>query len=156
MNNRTVVLVDARKILAKYNLLHSVRAKVGNIKKGVQRFKQALTPLFSMGLPSFWDSKNNESLYNVSMVQPREDHNKFTDMVKGLKGEVVVKKMKDDFQLPILFREIRSRLPIVTHDTLIELGVLQKEMMDAPIPNDAAWKEIQRVGKQVFLVPSST
>ncbi len=67
-------------------------------------------------------------------------------MVKGLKGIVVVNKMRNDFEIPILFREIKSKLHPVTHDPLIQLEVLVKEMLDAPVPNDAAWKEVHRVG----------
>ena len=58
-------------------------------------------------------------------------------MVKGLKGEVVIKKLKDDFELTVQFKSIRSSLPVITHAPLIKLDVLLKEMMDAEIPNDA-------------------
>lgn len=88
------------------------------------------------------------------MVQARLDHAKFKDMVKGLSGEVLVTKLRVDFMLIVLFRTIKSNLPLITHDSLIELDVLQKEMMDAELPNDMAWKEIQRLGKQVLILPS--
>jgi len=83
------------------------------------------------------------------------DHAKFKDMVKGLTGEVLVNKLKDDFVLPIHFRAVKSNLPLITHDPLIELDVLQEEMMDVELPNDTAWKEIQWLGKQVLIFPST-
>ena len=81
------------------------------------------------------------------MVHARLDHAKFKEMVKGLSGEVLVTKLRDDFMLPVLFRTIKSNLPLITHDSLIELDVLQKEMMDAELPNDTVWNAIQRLGK---------
>ena len=77
-------------------------------------------------------------------------------MVKGLKGTMVVSKMRQDFELPLLFREIKSKLPIFSEGPLIELDVLMKELTDAPVPKDDAWKEVLRVGKQLLiLAPSS-
>ena len=86
------------------------------------------------------------------MIKARSNHSNFKDMVKGMKGTVVVNKMRKDFELPILFREIKSKLPTVTHDPLIQLDVMVKEMLDAPVPNDAARKEVNRVGIQVLVI----
>ena len=116
------------------------------IKKGVQTFKKALMPLFFMCLPYFWDEDNkliSDSVYKEIMIKARSDRSKFKDMIKGLKGTVVVNKIRDYFQLPILFKEIKSKLHTITHDPLIQLDVMVKEMMDAPVPNDVAWKEVQ-------------
>ena len=85
------------------------------------------------------------------MIKARLDHNKFKDMEKGIKGTVVVNKMRQDFELPILFKEIKSKLPNFTQDPLIELDVLVKEMTDASVPNDNTGKVVFRVGKQVLL-----
>ena len=120
-------------MLAKYNYQQSVRSKVADIKTEVQKFKQAFLPLFQMGLLDFWDSENKlvpEAVYKEFMVKARLDHAKFKDMVKGLSGQLLVTKLRDDFMLPVLFRIITSNLPLITHDSLIELDVLQKEMMD--------------------------
>lgn len=154
VSNRTVLLVDARKVLHKYALLNSVKDKIAQIQQTVQDFKRALTPLFNYGLPSFWDGDGKlivEPVYKEMMIKAKSDHGKFKDMVKGLKGTVVVNKMRQEFELPILFREIRPELPIFTKDPLTELDVLVKEMADAFVPNDNTWKEIFRVGKRVLL-----
>ena len=50
----------------------------------------------------------------------------------------------------MLFKVVKSSLCLVTHDPLIELDVLQKEMMDVELPDDVAWKEINRLGSQVL------
>jgi hypothetical protein len=151
--------VDARRVLHKYTLLNSVRAKIAQIQKAVQDFKQALLPLVNYGLPSFWDNENkliSGPEYKERLIKARSDHSKFKDMVKGLKGTVVVSKMRQDFELPLLFREIKSKLPVFSEGPLIELDVLVKELTDASVPNDDAWKEVFRVGKIVLRkTPSS-
>ena len=69
-----------------------------------------------MGLPDFSDSKNKlvpEAVYKEFMVQARLDHAKFKDMVKGLSGEVLVTKLRNDFMFFVLFRTITSNLPLL-------------------------------------------
>ncbi len=136
--------------LQKYTLLNAVKGKMSQIQKQVQEFKQAFLPLIGYGLPSFWDNENMLIAgpeYKEMLIKARSDHRKFNDMVKGLKGMVVVSKMRQDFELPLLFREIKAKLPIFSEGPLIELDVLMKELTDAPVPKDEAWKEVLRVGR---------
>ena len=85
------------------------------------------------------------------MIKARSDHSKFSDMVKGLKGMTVISKMRQDFELPLLFREVKAKLPIFTEVPLIELEVLMKELSNASVPKDDEWKEVYRVGSRVII-----
>ena len=85
-------------------------------------------------------------LYFYLLSQIEMDHSKFDNLEKGLKGEIIVNKLFDGFELFLLFRRIKSNIPSVTHGPLIELDVLTKEMIDLEIPLDIEWKEIERVG----------
>ena len=85
--------------------------------------------------------------YKEMLIKARSDHRKFNDMVKGLNDTVVASKMRQDFEFPLLFREIKSKLPIFLEGPLIELDVSTKELTDASVPKDEAWKEVLRVGK---------
>ena len=76
--------------------------------------------------------------------------------MKGLKGEVVVNILKYYFKLSLLFKEMRSSFPLVSHDYVIELVVLKKEMMEATVPDDTAWKEINSLGRQVLKIASTS
>ena len=87
------------------------------------------------------------------MIKARSDHSKFNDMVKGLKGITVISKMRQDFELPLLFREIKAKLPVFTECPLIELDVLMKELSNVAVPRDEEWKEVFRVGSRVFVKP---
>ena len=97
-----------------------------------------------------------ESKYKQMLIKVRSDHSKFSDMVKGLKGMVVVSEMRQDFELPLLFREVKAKLPIFTEYPLIELEVLMKELSDASVPNDEFWKEVFRVGARILISGSSS
>ncbi len=55
--------------------------------------------------------------------------------------------MRQDFELPFLFREIKFKLPIFSEDPLIDLDVFVKELTNSFVPKGDAWKEVLRVGK---------
>ncbi len=132
---------------------------MSQIKKQVLEFKQAFLPLIGYGLPSFWDNEDvliTEPEYKELLIQARSDHSKFSDMVKGLKGMLVVSKMRQDFELPLLFREVKAKLPIFTECPLIELEVLMKELSDASVPKDKAWKDVFKVGARVLIPGAGT
>ncbi len=80
VNDKTVVLVVARKVLSKYHLQQPMLTKVACIRQGVEKFKEAFQPLFLKGLPNFLDSKGKlipEALYVESLVKARADHARF-------------------------------------------------------------------------------
>ena len=53
--------------------------------------------------------------YFYLLSQIRMDHSKFDNLEKGLKGEIIVNKLFDGFELVLLFRRIKSNLPSDTH-----------------------------------------
>ena len=79
-------------------------AKATSIKQGVLRFKQVFQPLFLKGLPNFWDAEGKlipQYKYVELLIKVRSDHFNFEGLVKGLKGKVVVGKVRDDFELSV-------------------------------------------------------
>jgi hypothetical protein len=62
VKDRIAVIISARRIIAKHNLLRLVQNKVVQMEHDIQYFKYAFEQLFSKGIPSFWDGK--VSLYN--------------------------------------------------------------------------------------------
>jgi hypothetical protein len=63
----TALIISARRIITKHNLLRSVQNKAIQMEHIIQEFKDAFEQLFIKGLPSFLDGKG--SLYN------QEDYN---------------------------------------------------------------------------------
>ena len=96
------IIIWAKKFVEKHNMKANVKAKVEQMQKEVQLFKRTFKDLFEKGLPSFWDNngkiifiENYDSLLKIV----RMDHVKFQDMEKGLKREVIVHKLNDDFHV---------------------------------------------------------
>ena len=74
------------------------------------------------------------------------DHVKFQDMEKGLKGEVIIDKLSDDFHVLNQFQLIKSTLPPISYVSRVELQLLSREMMDYEIYSIIFWTKIERFG----------
>ena len=74
----------------------------------------------------------------------------------GMKGEVIVIKLNDDFELLTQFRMIKSSLPAIGHSPLIDLDVSLKEMFEMEIVTDQLWKDIHKFGSQQLARVSSS
>ena len=72
------------------------------------------------------------------------DHVKFQNMEKGLKGEVIINKLNDDFHVLNQFHLNKSTLPPISYVSSIELELLSRQMMDYEIPSRIFWTEIER------------
>jgi hypothetical protein len=55
VKDRTALIIWARRIIAKHNLLKSVQTKAAQIEQSIQEFKDTFEQLFIKGLPPFWD-----------------------------------------------------------------------------------------------------
>jgi len=72
VKDRTVLIISARKIIAKHNLLISVQNKAMQMEHSIHEFRDAFEQLFIKGLPSFWDGKGslyNQEDYNTLLMQ---------------------------------------------------------------------------------------
>lgn len=65
-------------------------------------------------------------------------------MEKKLKGEVVIEKLMDVFQVLNQFQLIKSTLPPISYMSCVELEVLSREMIDYEITSRVFWIEIER------------
>ena len=91
-----------KKFVENHDMKTNVKDKTEHMKKEVQHFKGTFKDLFEKGLPSFWDNNGKIILkekYDSLLKAIRIGHAKFQDMEKALKGEVVIKKLKDDFHV---------------------------------------------------------
>jgi hypothetical protein len=57
VKDRTALIIWARRIITKHDLLKSVLNKAIQMEQSVQNFKNLFEELFIKGLPSFWDGK---------------------------------------------------------------------------------------------------
>ena len=71
------------------------------------------------------------------------NHVKLEDMERGLKGEVIIDKLNDDFHVLNQFQLIKSTMPPISYVSCVELEFLSREMMDYEIPFRIFWIEIK-------------
>jgi hypothetical protein len=57
VKDRTTLIIWARRVIAKHNLLKLVQTKAIQMEKSIQEFKDLFEELFIKGLPPFWDGK---------------------------------------------------------------------------------------------------
>ena len=67
-----------------------------------------------------------ERKYVKLLNQERLNHAKFGGINGVLKGEVIIDKLSEDFELLVQFMTLKSDLPTVGHSPLVELDVILK------------------------------
>ena len=63
------------------------------------------------------------------------DHSKFEDMDKILKGEAIVDKLLDDFDILAQIKMIKENSPPISILACVELQVMVREMMEYEAPS---------------------
>jgi hypothetical protein len=158
VKDRTTLIIWARRVIAKHNLLKSVQTKAIQMEQSIQEFKDLFEELFIKGLPPFWDGKGklyDQEEYNSHLAQCRMDHSKFESLEENLKGTNLVEYLTTDFEILNQFKTVKIGLPTMTYASCIDLEILIKEMMDYEIPSDLQWKEIVRLGKTKCSFPGT-
>ena len=94
--------------------MNNVKSLAEEMKTKVEGFYKKFQHLFDKFLPTFWD--NNHSLFNKDdydnlLAQQRMNHDKFQDMEGTLKGEDILNKLDDDFDILCQIKNIRKNLP---------------------------------------------
>lgn len=95
----------------------------------------------------FFFSKDD---YNTLFTQIRMDHSKFEDIEKGLKGEVIINNLSNDFNILDQFQVIKSNLPLISISSCVELQVLLREVMDYEIPSQSCWDQVKKLGRMKY------
>jgi hypothetical protein len=159
VKDRTTLIIWARRVIAKHNLLKSVQTKATQMEQSVQEFKDLFEELFIKGLPPFWDGKGklyDQEEYNALLTQCRMDHSKFETLEENLKGATLVEHLITDFEILNQFKAVKLGLPVMSYASCIDLEILIKEMIDYDIPSDLQWKEIVRLGKTKCSFPGTS
>ena len=77
-----------------------------------------------------------ERKYVKLLNQEILNHENFEGMNGAIKGEVIIDKLSDDFELLVQFMTIKSDLPAIGPSPLIELDVILKEIFEMATPTD--------------------
>ena len=73
-------------------------------------------PFIAKGLPHFWDENNcllQKETYDNLLVQKRNDHSQFEKLEGNLRGEVIVEKLGDIFDLFDQVRRVNFPSPLI-------------------------------------------
>ena len=111
--------------------------------------------MIEKGLPHFWDTKNRllkKEQYEDLIVSKRNDHSNFEDLEGNLRGEVLVAKLGDLFDLLNMARRIKLPKPVV--EDYINLELLAIQMKEVMLPMRNQFKELAKMAsKPVGLIP---
>ena len=75
--------------------------------------------------------------YQAFLIHQRNEYSKFNDLENHLKGQVIVDKLNDDFELLIHFKMLVKSLPLLSYSHHNELEFLTKEMVVYEYPSVA-------------------
>ena len=107
------------------------------------------------GLPYFWDAENRlvkKQQYENLIVNKRNDHSKFEDLEGNLRGEVLVVKLGDVFDLLNMAKRIKLPKPEV--EEYINLELLAIQMKELMLPTTNQFKGLAKMdAKPVGLIP---
>ena len=68
-------------------------------------------------------------------------------MENNLKGENIVSKLSDDFNVLGHLREFRASLPSISYAKCIDLEISMREMKAYDFPSKEKWQEIHKFSK---------
>jgi len=107
------------------------------------------------GLLFFWDAENRllkRDDYDNLVVAKRNDHSNFEDLEGNLRGEILVTKLGDDFELLHMIKKIS--LPQTEVEEYINLEILSIQMKDLMLPTNNHFKELVKMAfKPLGLIP---
>ena len=124
-------------------------------KKEIKQMYALFKPLIEKGLPYFWDAENRilkKEQYENLIVNKRNDHSNFEDLEGNLRGDVLVVKLGDIFDLLNMAKRIK--LPNLEVEEYINLELLAIQMKELMLPTKNQFKELAKMAtKSVGLIP---
>lgn len=107
------------------------------------------------GLPFFWNSENRllkKDDYDNLVVAKRNGHSNFEDLQGNLRGEILVTKLGDTFELLNMIRKVS--LPQIEVEEYINLEILSIQMKYLMLPTKNHFKELIKMAvKPLGLIP---
>lgn len=150
---QTIMLV--KRVLDKDELMRKVHNRTEVLQKQIKEIYAIFKPLIEKGLPHFWDTENKllkKEQYEDLIVSKRNDHSNFEDLEGNLRGEVLVAKLRDVFDLLNMAR--RVKLPKSFAEDYINLEILAIQMKEVMFPTRNQFKELIKMdAKPLGMIP---
>ena len=124
-----------QRVVDKEDLENKVHTKIEALQKEINDMYALFKPLMEKGLPYFWDDQNRllkKEKYENLIVAKKNDHTQCDDLERNLRGEVLVVKLGDIFDLLNMAKRIKLPNPKV--EEYINLEILAIQMKDLMLP----------------------
>ena len=112
-------------VVEKDELIQKVHDKCRTLQEEIKAFYATFRPIMDKGLPFFWDAENRlmrKDDYDDLVVARRNDHTNFEDLEGNLRGEELVTKLGDIFELLQMIKKVA--LPQAKVEEYINLEIL--------------------------------
>ena len=150
---QTILLLQ--RVIDKEELIQKVHDKCKVLQEEIKTIYVIFKPLMDKGLPYFWDTENRllkKDNYDNLIVAKRNDHSNFEDLEGNLRGEILVTKLGDTFELLNIIRKIT--LPQTEVEEYINLEILSIQMKDLMLPTKNHFKALIKMAiKPLGLIP---
>ena len=134
-----------------------MKAKIEELQKEIKEVYALLKPLNEKGLSYFWDEDNvllKKDDYDNLIVLRRNDHSQFENLEGNLKGEVVVQKLGNVFDLFNLVRQVNFPPPLI--EEYIDLEIEAQQLVNIELPSKNHFKEVIKLAANLVGVISIT
>lgn len=106
-------------------------------------------------MPHFWDEDNallKKEDYDNLPVQRKNDHSQFENLEGNLRGEVVVQKFGNVFDLFNLVKQVNFPPPLI--EEYIDLEIEAQQLVNIDLPSKNHFKEVIKMAvKPIGLIP---
>ena len=150
------IMGRARRFIENKILMDNVKAQDDQILKEVNQFQKQFIPIFDEGFPPFGDKRKvmiSKGIYDVNLTHEKMNHQSFQDMEKSLKGEIVVAKLRNEFNILSQLHKVKSQLPPTNLAESHNLEILAREMKAYEITNNLQWEETENFSKFNYSSP---
>ena len=116
-----------KRVIDKDEMIKKVKKKFEALQKEIKEIYSLFKALIDKGMPHFWDVENRllkKEQFDDILVSKRNDHSNFEDLEGNLRGEVIVVKLGDLFDLLNMPRRIKFPKPVVEDYINLELLAL--------------------------------
>jgi hypothetical protein len=145
INDRTILVMEANKVLSKMHLLQNTERKVHELARGISSFKRIFKEVISFGLPNLWDGVGDlflEEEYQKRLDQRRNDDKIFERMDRPLKGKDMYDMLAGDFVLLCTLRLVLKGLSPPSYEKYTDLDEISRNMKQIGISYGKCMEEV--------------
>jgi hypothetical protein len=153
IEDRTSLIMDAKKVLAKRKLMQNTKHKVHELTGEIVAFKKKFSEVVSFGLPNLWDGNGDLYLqknYHKLLDNRRNDDSRFSQLEGPLKGQDVMDMLAGDFTLLYTLKMIFKNLPPPSYERFTDLDELKRNLNQLEYPMGKVWKKMCQYLKYNF------